>query len=132
MAILLIYWFVYQIPYLKWKGMDPNDPANKSGVYFQTGFGTNYGVCSWVTPFYQMPEIGYETDLNYMPKGALNGENNGLTLLLDAETYDYGNGFYDLGERAGEGFKIAILHHLDMPIIEQSGVNVMSGEAYLK
>ena len=121
-------WRVGQmIPYLMWNGMDPNDPANKTGVYFQTGFGTNYGVCSWVTPFYQMPAEGHETDLSYLPKGALNGENNGLSLLLDAETYDYGNGFYGLGERAGEGFKIAITHHLDMPIIEQTAVNVNPG-----
>ena len=60
-----------------------------------------------------MPEKGPEREINFLPKGALNGENNGLTLLLDAETLDYGNGFYDLGERAGEGFKVAVPHHLE-------------------
>ena len=118
------------IPYIMWNGMDPTDPDNRTGVYFQNGYGTSYGVCSWISPFYRMPKLGFETDLGYLPKGALNGENNGLSILLDAETYDYGNGFYDLGERAGEGFKIGIVHPLDMPIIQQFGINVNPGCLY--
>ena len=74
-----------------------------------------------------MPDAGKE--LNFLSfVGALSGENNGLTLLLDAETFDYGTGFdLDLGDHAGEGFKVAVTHPLDMPIIQQTAVNVMPG-----
>ena len=90
--------------------------------------GTNYGICSWISPFYSLPPKGEETNLGSLPTGALNGENNGLSILLDAETFDYGNGFYNLGEQAGEGFKVAAVHPLDMPIVQQSGVNVRPGQ----
>ena len=66
-----------------------------------------------------------ETSLLEQMKGALSGENNGLSLLIDAETFDYASGLYDLGERAGEGFKVAISHPLDMPIIQQTAVNLV-------
>ena len=121
-------WEISQmVSYLTWYGMDPNDPSNTTGVFFQPGFGTSYGVCSWVTPFYRMPRKGMETSLLEQMKGALSGENNGLSLLLDAETFDYASGLCDLGERAGEGFKVAITHPLDMPIIQQTAVNLVPG-----
>ena len=53
-----------------------------------------------------MPPPGEEQQPRGLLAGALNGENNGLNLLVDAETFDYGNGFYELGQRAGEGFKV--------------------------
>ena len=112
------------IPYIEWDGAEKN---SKPGLFLEPGFGTNYGICSWVSPFFKMPEDGKERDLLGLVPGALNGENNGLSILLDAETFDYGNGFYDLGVRAGEGFKVAVVHPLDMPIIQQTAVNVMPG-----
>lgn len=112
------------IPYIEWDGAEKDsDP----GVFLEPAFGTNYGICSWISPFFRMPKGGKERDLLSLVPGALNGENNGLSLLLDAETFDYGNGFYDLGVRAGEGFKVAVVHPLDMPIIQQTAVNVMPG-----
>ena len=62
---------------------------------------------------------------NAILPGAHNDENNGLSVLVDAETFDYGNPFYDLGVHAGEGFKVAVVHPLDMPIIQQTALNVM-------
>lgn len=112
------------IPYIEWDGAEKN---SKPGLFLEPAFGTNYGICSWVSPFFKMPEEGKERDLLSLVPGALNGENNGLSILLDAETFDYGNGFYDLGVRAGEGFKVAVVHPLDMPIIQQTAVNVMPG-----
>ena len=96
----------------------------------QVGMGTNVGICSWISPFYSMPSKGKETVLRSLPAGALSGENNGLSILLDAETFDYGNGFSGqaFGEQAGEGFKVGAVHPLDMPNVQQSGVNVMPGE----
>ena len=64
---------------------------------------------------------------NAILPGAHNDENNGLSVLVDAETFDYGNPFYDLGVHAGEGFKVAVVHPLDMPIIQQTALNVMPG-----
>ena len=51
-----------------------------------------------------------------------------ISLLEDAESFDYGNGFYGLGERAGVGFKVAILHPLDIPIIESTAMNIDVGK----
>ena len=45
-------------------------------------------------------------------KGAEVGRKNGLSFLLDTETFDY-----SFHLRASEGFKIAIHHHLDQPIM---------------
>ena len=70
------------IPHIRWDGMDPDDRQGTGGVYLELGFGTNYGVCSFISPFYRMPPEGLETSLQDLPKGALNGENNGLSLLL--------------------------------------------------
>ena len=44
--------------------------------------------------------------------GAKVGKSNGLSLLLDAETFDYTYHHY-----ASEGFKIAVMHHLDQPLM---------------
>ena len=51
-----------------------------------------------------------------------------VTPNTDAESFDYGNGFYGLGERAGVGFKVAILHPLDIPIMESTAMNVDVGK----
>ena len=45
------------------------------------------------------------------------GENNGLELLLDTESYDY-----VLNEMSSVGYKISVDHPLDMPVIQQSGL----------
>ena len=42
-----------------------------------------------------------------MSRGAEVGKANGLSMLLDAETFDY-----TFHLKAGEGFKIAVHHHL--------------------
>ena len=112
------------IPFIDWNGAQKD---SKSGALLMPAFGTNYGICSWISSFFRMPQKGKERDLLSLVPGALNGENNGLSVLLDAETFDYGNGFYDLGDRAGEGFKVALIHPHDMPIIQQTAVNVMPG-----
>ena len=112
------------IPYIEWNGAEKD---SKSGVFLEPAYGTNYGICSWISPFFRMPQRGNERDLLSLVQGAHNGENNGLSVLLDAETFDYGNPFYDLGVHAGEGFKVAVVHPLDMPIIQRTAINVMPG-----
>ena len=74
------------------------------------------------------PQLNFNKSLDHLPymakmfgpfshnwnisKGAKVGKANGLSLWLDAETFDY---TYHVN--AGEGFKLAIMHHLDQPIM---------------
>ena len=44
------------------------------------------------------------------------------SVLFDIESYDYG--YYDEGS---EGLKVAVVHHLDMPIIRQRAFHVAPG-----
>ena len=97
---------------MKWKG--------KGGIFYQTDYSTDYGVCHWVTPSYDW--TGSNLFSMNTKRGALNGINNGLSLLLDAETYDYGD-----GSSTGEGFKIAIVHPMDIGIMESMAINVDIG-----
>merc|ERR1719414_1063900 len=73
-------------------------------------FGTDYGLCSLVKP-----QITFNDELEKEPfstlmqdntknikKGINLGKENGLSLLLDAEVYDYA-----FSPQKGEGYKIA-------------------------
>ena len=87
-------------------------------------FGTDIGFCSMLKP-----QLSFNQSLDHLPyyskmfgfhshnwnikKGAKVGKANGLSIWLDAETFDY---TFHAGE-AGEGFKLAIMHHLDQPIM---------------
>ena len=43
-------------------------------------------------------------------------------MLFDIESFDYGQ--YDTGT---EGLKLTLVHHLDMPLMGHSGINLGSG-----
>ncbi len=47
---------------------------------------------------------------------------NGLTLLLDANTFDY-----TFHRHASEGFKIAVEHHLDQPLMSMKELDITPG-----
>ncbi|XP_040569382.1 acid-sensing ion channel 4 [Lepeophtheirus salmonis] len=91
-------------------------------------FGTDYGICCWYTPQLNFSDIptGPDTDwaywFNSVPKGAKTGKDNGFSVLFDIESFDYG--YYDEGS---EGLKVAVVHHLDMPIIRQRAFHVAPG-----
>lgn len=55
---------------------------------------------------------------------ARNGINNGLHLVLDAETFDYSSPI-----KGKEGFLFTTLHHLDIAILKQTGSVAMPGQA---
>ena len=87
---------------------------------FMPHFGTDYGICSIIKPqtvfdprleemYFKNKTFGEHINIR---KGAEVGRKNGLSFLLDTETYDY-----SFHLRASEGFKIAIHHHLDQPIM---------------
>ena len=48
---------------------------------------------------------------------------NGLQLLIDSESFDYG-----VSASGSEGLIVSLLHHLDIPIIKNIGVNVQTGQ----
>ena len=50
------------------------------------------------------------------------GKENGLTLLLDAEVYDYA-----FSPQKGEGFKLGIHYHMDQPIMALSDIDLSPG-----
>ena len=54
-------------------------------------------------------------------QGAKTGKDNGYTMLFDIESFDYS--YYDEGS---EGLKVALVHHLDMPIMRQTGFHIGS------
>ena len=91
-------------------------------------FGTDYGICCWYTPQLNFSDIpaGPDTDwaavFGSVPKGAKTGKDNGFSMLFDIESFDYG--YYDEGS---EGLKVAVVHHLDMPIIRQRAFHVAPG-----
>ena len=47
-------------------------------------------------------------------------------MLFDIESFDYS--YYDEGS---EGLKLALVHHLDMPIMRQKGFHIAPGNVYL-
>lgn len=53
-----------------------------------------------------------------------NGGNNGFQMLLDAESYDYAS-----SPSGSEGFVIAMLHHLDIPIMKHTGIQIQTGQS---
>ena len=50
------------------------------------------------------------------------GKANGLRLLLDAETFDY-----TFHKSASEGFKMAVQHHLDQPLMSVKELDIAPG-----
>ena len=113
-------WRIYQqVPDIRWFG-STNQSASHSQAKVDPIMATSQGICSWLAPLSSVDD----QDLWTWPKGVVPGENNGLQLLIDTETYDYVR-----EENGGLGVKIAVTHPLDFPIIEQVGVSVAPGTA---
>ena len=55
-------------------------------------------------------------------QGSKTGKDNGFTMLFDIESFDYS--YYNEGS---EGLKLALVHHLDMPIMRQKGFHIAPG-----
>ena len=100
---------------MNWKG------KGHDRLFYQSDYSTDYGVCHWITPNYVFSP-GTDEWFGNLQRGTLNGINNGLSILLDAETYDYGD-----GSSTGVGFKIALVHPMDIGIMESMAINVDVG-----
>lgn len=59
-----------------------------------------------------------------MQKSAHTGANNGLEFVLDTEAYDYGR-----SDSGNEGFSINVGHLMDIPIMRQTSLNLVPGQA---
>eukprot|EP00093_Oithona_nana_P005762 05762.XXX_302077_297100_1 [CDS] Oithona nana genome sequencing. len=106
---------------------------NNKATDFLPFFGTDIGFCSMLKP-----QLSFNKELDHLPymhkmfghyshnwnisKGAKVGKANGLSMWLDAETFDY---TYHVN--AGEGFKLAIMHHLDQPIMSIRELDISPG-----
>ncbi|CAB4060794.1 ASICN [Lepeophtheirus salmonis] len=105
-----------------------------SGWYFKTQAVQEIGENVVLRATYQRTEKNIEkftrvpfNDLiqNYsriITPGIRLGKENGLSFLVDAEVYDYG-----FSPQRGEGFKLAIHHHMDQPIMALSDVDISPG-----
>ena len=83
----------------------------------------------WMTEkswsFHTVPKVMwkyYSWIAFFILQGAKTGKDNGYTMLFDIESFDYS--YYDEGS---EGLKVALVHHLDMPIMRQTGFHIAPG-----
>ena len=60
-----------------------------------------------------------------IPKGVINGIQNGLKLVLDVETFNHG-----YFSTTAKGFRIAITNEMDKPVINQAGLYIEPGIFY--
>ena len=81
------------------------------------------GACNWVSPIVFRKEP-WSSDFGKIETGSFPGEANGVKLVLDAEVFDAGPGISD-----AVGFKISLLHHKDVPLLDQTGVNIDVGKS---
>ena len=107
------------VPHVEWKGT-LNTTAINDYILMESHQATSSRLCTWITPLSKSSGIP-DNETNW-PKGVISGENNGLVIILDAESYDYVE-----HEGGGLGFKISVVHPFEMPIIEQSGISVEPG-----
>ena len=73
------------------------------------------------TPFYKKPK-DLQDIKSYVPY-ARSGSDNGITFLLDAETYDYA-----VCPSNSAGFVMGVQHHLDIEQTQNYGNNIHPGE----
>ena len=74
-------------------------------------------ICLYVA---KLKDLFYRTNKVF----ARNGLTNGLELLLDAEVFDYAS-----SKSGNEGFVLSVLHHLDIPIMKNTGLSILPGQS---
>eukprot|EP00094_Tigriopus_californicus_P006437 TCALIF_06199-PA protein Name:"Protein of unknown function" AED:0.31 eAED:0.34 QI:0/0/0/0.33/1/1/3/0/625 len=114
-----------------------NFSMKPNGTNFLPFFGTDIGFCTLVKPQLTFNEsldhLSFSSKMfgpkgqmdsysRQIPLGAKVGKSNGLTLLLDSETFDY-----TYHHHASEGFKLAIQHHLDQPLMSINELDITPG-----
>jgi hypothetical protein len=92
---------------------------------------TDGGPCCFISPYLNFvnektknkdPYSFTGEDYHSQPKGSKNGQNNGLQLVLDVESFDY-----TYSGKESMGFKIEFSDPRDMSIIKQGGYSISPG-----
>ena len=112
--ILAQYKHGQMIPSMEWAGAQVHHSPGADT-------GTDFGQCEWISPLVHMEEP-WSTDYRHVPVGSFPGDANGLKMILDAEAFDSGP-----SDSKGIGFKISVLHHLDVPLMSNNGMNIDVG-----
>ena len=102
-----------------------NQQGGTAGPY---KYPTDFGSCCLLVPHLHLrPKSDFE-NMTYNEKwhdlkaDTLNGEANGLDIVLDAEQFNYA---YHQSDAAG--FKISLTHHLDLPMMQFSSQLIFPG-----
>ena len=115
-TILSQYKIGQMISYFDWSG------PQVFHAFGGSDFRTDMGSCDWVSGFV-FREEPWSLDFGEIQPGSYPGEANGLKLILDAEVFDNGQ-----SRSEALGFKIAVLHYLDIAIMDQTGINIDIGK----
>ena len=91
----------------------------------------DYGICCYYSPQLNTTQMNIEKQQNNldwgklyrnMPKGAPMGKDNGYSLLLDIEVFDYG-----YRNEISEGVKMELVKHFEVPMMRQTGFHMSPG-----
>ena len=107
---------------LTWNNFSSDNPEEfKIGPLY---YPTDFGACCLFVPHLNFEEVSGQTQDTYhgIKADALHGENNGLTLVLDAEQFNYG-----LQTGSGVGFRMNLHHHSDKPMMQFSSLLIRTG-----
>jgi hypothetical protein len=94
-----------------------NENNEEAPFYYPTDFGS----CCLLVPHFLKP---YDKNVPYhgLKADALNGETNGVDIVVDAEQFNYAYHYSNAG-----GFKISMHNHLDKPMIQFSSQLIYPG-----
>ena len=115
--------------YMAWSDL-PYYKRNESGenkigpAYYPTDF----GACCLFVPHldFESFSVPFEQLYHELSADSLNGETNGLKLVLDAEQFNYA-----LKSVEGAGFKLSLHHHSDKPMTQFSTQLINSGQGFM-
>ena len=98
---------------LSWKNFSNSDELGPID-----GFPTDFGSCCLLVPHIDFKPFNKNLSLIEVYHGlkadSLNGENNGLDIVLDTEQFNYA-----YHESNSHGFKISLHHHTDRLVIRE-------------
>ena len=109
---------------LTWKDLPQHWMAELDlGPYY---YPTDFGACCFFAPHLNFEPTNWSLTwveiYHQLIADSLNGETNGLDLVLDVEQFNYA-----YHQARGPGLKVSLHHHSDMPIIRFSSHLIHSG-----
>ena len=115
--------------YMAWSDL-PYDKRNESeeNKIGPAYYPTDFGACCLFVPHldFESFSVPFEQLYHELSADSLNGETNGLKLVLDAEQFNYA-----LKSVEGAGFKLSLHHHSDKPMTQFSTQLINSGQGFM-